>query len=269
VSAPVAILIDAVNASISTVSYERSQISELLRRNGGKLDRPVTVLLFNGKGLQNIGGPSKDGNLLATAIDKADVTLHPFRRAQGFYGDVDRIQASLNMVAGVAKQHLNRPGREMLIWISPGWPLLPYSNLAPDNQQLQSIFNQIVALSTDLRLAHISIYSLYPNAPGAVDLEWDRYKEYLKGVPSRDKAQIGNLALQVLATQSGGRVLNYTDKYLGSEVADCLAEADEPYYSIHFDPPPAGHKDEFHSLKITVNRSGLTVRTNHGYYNEP
>ena len=47
-----------------------------------------------------------------------------------------------------------------------------------------------------------------------------------------------------------------------------MAEIGE-YYTIAFMPPQAAGLDEYHDLKVVVNKPGLTARTYTGYYNEP
>lgn len=266
--AQVLIVIDAVNTALTDVSYVRQQMVEFLGRNDGKLDRPVSILLFNGNGVQKLGGPTRDGTMLMKAVQQADVSLHPFRRSQGFYGDVERIQFSLDALNSIAIQQFKQPGRTMILWLCPGWPLLPWANSTPTQQQLDSIFGQVVGMSTNLRLAHISLYSMDPNRmPDS--MEWNRYKDYLKPATSSKRVEMGNLALQVLATQTGGRALNFSNRYLSEEIADTLTDADATFYTFHFNAPVAAHKDEFHSLKVAVNKPGLTVHTNVGYYNQP
>jgi VWFA-related protein len=269
-SVPVLIVIDTINEPLTEVAYVRQEMANFLRKNNGKLDRPVSILLLNGNGVQTLAGPSRDGNALAKAVDQADTMLHIFRRAQGFYGDVDRVQFSLNALNYIAGQELKQPGRKMLLWISRGWPLLPWANSTPTERQLKWNFAQIVAMSTNLRLARISLYSMDPNRTAGEDsILWNRYKDYLKPVVSAKRVELSNLALQVLAVQSGGRAFNYSSKFLSEEIAETLVDADAPYYTIHFDAPATTQKDEFHSLKITTNQPGTTVISNYGYYNEP
>ncbi len=90
------------------------------------------------------------------------------------------------------------------------------------------------------------------------------YESFLKGVSSADKVQNGNLGLQVLAVQSGGRVLTSSNDITKS-LATCLAEA-KVFYTLSFDSPPADHPDEYHSLQIKIAKAGLIARTRTGYY---
>ena len=84
---------------------------------------------------------------------------------------------------------------------------------------------------------------------------------------SARKVTYGNLALQVLATQSGGRVLN-SNNNISSEIADCVRDY-KAFYTISFEAPPADHPDEYHTLEVKVDKPGLTARTRTGYYAQP
>ena len=76
-----------------------------------------------------------------------------------------------------------------------------------------------------------------------------------------------DLALQVLATQSGGLVLNSNNDLTGllkQAVDDTKAS-----YQISFDPRPADHPEQFHQLQVQVAKPGLIARTRYGYYTQP
>jgi VWFA-related protein len=77
----------------------------------------------------------------------------------------------------------------------------------------------------------------------------------------------GDLALKVLATQTGGRIFGPNND-LANQIEHCIADANN-FYRISFDPPATDQADEYHDLKVTVDKPGVTVRTNTGYYNEP
>jgi len=230
---------------------------------------PVQLLAFNGEGAHEIAPPSQDGNALASALEKAGTNLHPIRRSEAFWGAVERLQLSLNTLDKLAEEEGKLPGRKLLFWIAPGWPMLIGTQSYPDGKELQTFFDAIVSMSNKLRLARITLYSLDPaRTPGADFFEWEYYKSYLKGVPDAKHAVAADLALQVLAAQSGGKVMNYRTKYMWQEIAANIADADDSYF-LAFDAPPAEHMDEYHALKITVDKPGFTAHTRSGYYNEP
>jgi VWFA-related protein len=255
----VMILFDTVNSSVLDVAYQRDQVATFLRENGGQLAYPVSLLIMDGDGSRRLTGASRDGNALAEQL----------RRAEAGYGQLERIQLSVTSLAALAAEEATRPGRKILIWLSPGWPLLASTDAQVTQRETKTYHDSVVALSAALRQSRITLDSIDPvrNA-GADSAEWFRYQEYRKPVTRKDHAYAGNLALQVLAEQSGGRAMNYSKAYLSGEIAECLADADT-YYYLTFDTPAAPHMDEYHALKITVNKPGLTVMTRSGYYDEP
>ena len=89
----------------------------------------------------------------------------------------------------------------------------------------------------------------------------------MKGVPTEKQADVGNLGLKVLATNTGGRILG-PDNDLAAQINECVADANA-FYRLSIDPPAPEHADEYHDLKVQVNHPDVTVRTNAGYYIEP
>ena len=115
----------------------------------------------------------------------------------------------------------------------------------------------------------MSVYSVsapWPGMGGDPDTRF-LYQDFLKGVRTPRQADSGNLALKVLVTQSGGRILGPNNQ-LASQIDECIADANM-FYSISFDPPPTEHPNEYHDLTLVVAKAGMTVRTTTGYYDQP
>jgi hypothetical protein len=93
------------------------------------------------------------------------------------------------------------------------------------------------------------------------------YKEFLKGVVSYEPVLPGDLALPVLAVQSGGRVFN-SNNDLEVALAHCAMDANA-FYVLSFDTARADRPDEYHSLAVTVDKPGIEARTRTGYYAQP
>jgi len=134
---------------------------------------------------------SRDGNALITDLNQKEPALHTITRSQGFYGAADRQQLSLNALKQLLNYETARPGRKLVIWISPGWPLLtgPDVELTPKNQQW--VFNTIVGLSDGLRQARITLYQIDPL--GMADAgEWrtSYYEEFVKGVKNATRCRL-------------------------------------------------------------------------------
>ena len=258
------ILFDTVNSEFDAVSYTRQEVDTFLRRNGGRLALPVSILWLTNDGVDGQSEPSLDGNALAAQLEAAEGRLRSITRAAGEYGAIERFQFSTRMLHGIALRELTRPGRKLLIWAGPGWPLLDVPNIEISGKGQQSLFGEIVQLSTLLRAAHISVYSISPGMSGP---DTFIFQSFVKGVKKENQARIPDLNLKVLAVQSGGLVLPPTND-LTASIDTCLRDA-SVYYSLSFEPPPADGPNQYHELKLKIDKPGLTARTATGYYDQP
>ena len=265
----VILLIDATNLPFQQVSFTRQEIVRFLRQNGGHLAQPVSIMLLTDAGLRVQPRPSVDGNALVTVVDQIKGSIHTINSAEGAEGDLERFQLSVRKMATIGENEARRPGRKLLIWVGPGWPMLDSDNYLFSDKDQQRYFDTIVETSSRLREARITVYSVHAADPGLGAMPDRRfmYQGFLKGVKSSQQADTGNLALKVLALQSGGRILG-PDNDLAGQINSCIAEVNA-FYTLSFDPPHANHPDEYHDLKVQVEQPGLTVRTNTGYYNQP
>lgn len=257
------LLLDTVNLGFQEVSRARQQTANFLRQNGGHLAQPVSVVEFNDDGMKLLLQPSTDGNALAEQLDHAGSKLRTIGRSSQ-NGTFDRFSLSLNWIDIVAASEVKRPGRKLLIWAGPGWPLLDRPNLQISTKDQQHMFSEIVKLSTSLREAHMALYSVNMGDPG---LGTYLYQGFVKGVKTPEKANPPNLGLKVLAVQTGGRVMS-PDNDIAAQIEACVQDA-TAWYTIWFDPPRADKPDEYHDLKIEVDKPGLVARTSTGYYNQP
>jgi VWFA-related protein len=264
----VILIVDEVNVGYERVAYERDEIKRFLKQNGGKLEHPISMAFFSDTKTEIQDNPSTDGNSLLAAFDQSVNTLHTIRRSTGIYGAEDRLQISLDMLHALAARETPKPGRKLVIWISPGWPMLsgPRTNL--DSRTQQMVFNSVVAASTALREARITLYSVDPlGLADSGGLRTTYYEEFLKGVTKPSQVQIGNLALQVIATQTGGLAF-----YGSNDIVDglhrCIADADA-FYVMTMQAAPADRSNDYHSLEVRVGTPGLKARTRTGYYAQP
>jgi VWFA-related protein len=264
----IVLVVDAVNASPQSVSYERGEVKKFLLRNGGKLVQPVSLVVFTDTGTKVQNGSSRDGNVLAALYDQYETGLRSINRSQGFYGAAERFDLSLKTLTSIATDEGKRSGRKLMIWISPGWPLLTGPDTELTHRDAQQLFNSIASASTLLRQARITLYGVDPlGLADAGGIRITYYEEFLKGVTSPSRAVPADLSLQVLAVQSGGRVVNSSND-LTAEVTNCAADADA-FYVLSFNAIPADQENEYHALEVKVDRPGIKVRTRTGYYAQP
>lgn len=262
----IVLVIDAVNTPLSSIAYERDEAKKFLLKNGGKLAIPVSLVFFTDHATET-GAPSRDGNVLAKQLDQYAIGLRTSTRSQGLYGATDRYSLSMQALDAMIGYEQHRPGRKLMVWFSDGWALLSGVNVQPSQKEEQGIFARIVAISTRLREARITIYQIAPyGSEAAGSLRSSYYEEFLKGVKSANQSVYGNLGLPVLAVQSGGRVFNTTNDLTGA-LASCASDADY-FYVIGFDSLPADDPNEYHTLQIKVDKAGTKARTRTGYYNQ-
>jgi VWFA-related protein len=262
------LMVDEVNTTFDRVAYERGQIKKFLSQNGGKLDQPLSLGFFSDTGTEIQNHPTQDGNELLAAFDQHETSLRTIRRSTGFYGAEERLDLSLNTLSKLAAAEAQEPGRKMIIWISPGWPLLSGPGVDLSNKQQQQLFGTIASVSTALRQARITLYSIDPL--GLADAGGTRvfyYKEFLKPVTAVRNVQVGSLGLQVLATQTGGLALNSSND-ITAQIDQCIADANA-FYTLTIDAAPADKPNDFHSIDVKVETPGLTARTRNGYYAQP
>lgn len=260
------VLMDNVNSGFEVVAQERIGIEKFLRANGGKLTHPTALAVLTDRGMETQGAYSHDGNALADALDRYDSSLRIVNRSAGVEGAAEELDDSLKALKTLVTYEVGRPHRKLILWVSPGWPLLSGPNINLSYMQQEGVFSDITWLSTELREAQITIDNVNPlgvdEGPGRTFM----YMEYLKGITKPGEDAMGNLALQVLATQTGGQVLSSSD--IAASLTQCAADTGA-YYEITFEPPPVEHRDVYHRLEVKVARPGLTAHTNSGYYAEP
>jgi VWFA-related protein len=261
------LVVDAVNARYDTVAYEKERIDKFLLAEGGELTHPLTLAVLTDKGTEIQQGSSRNGKELKAALDQYAIGLRTVTRSAGFYGAEERLDVSLKALNGLIAREEAKPGRKIILWVSPGWPLLSGPGVQLDNKQQQRLFEQVVALSTRLRQARITLYNINPIGTGENLLRADYYKAFLKGVAKPGQVDLGDLGLQVLATQTGGLAMT-SDNDITAMLQRSMRDANA-YYQISFAAAPGEHADEYHRVDVQVEKPGLVARTRNGYYAEP
>jgi VWFA-related protein len=266
----VILLIDTVDTSIDGVTDTRLQIGKYLSQNGGKLTNPTSIAVFSDSGLKMSGAPTLDGNALSTSLKATNaIGLGSLHKTGSSAGDSDRFVSSmtgLNALVGVKSK---APGRKLVIWFSAGWPLLTGAEISMTLKTKQDLFASVVATSEALRRFHITLYDIDPDNTLNAAKRGGKftYMSFVKGVPSAGDVAPSNLSLQVIATQSGGKVLiNGND--IAGEIQSCVDDANA-FYILSFARATSERPDQYHSLELKINKPGLTARTTTGYYAQP
>lgn len=264
----VVLLVDEVNTPFIGVARVRDEIEKFLGQHSGGLPRPASVVLLSDSGTTVRSTPVQDGNDLIAYLHRADSGLRTIRKKeQQMYAATDRQSLSVQALAQLAAYETPRPGRKLVVWISPGWPLFLGSGANMTTEDLQDVFGSVVALSDALRRARITLYQVDPIGAAKGEMQMPDFQQFFKGVGKFDQAHLGDLGLQALAYRSGGRILNAGNDIAG-EIATCVADG-IVFYEIAFDGQPGDGPNEYHELELKIDKPNLTVRAPSGYYAQP
>lgn len=263
--AKVIIVLDAVNIDYERVAFAREEIEKYLRSEGGQLTHPTAFALLTDNGMHLQDQYSTDGNAIAAAVEANITGLRQIRRSSQ-YGGFDRYNISIEGLRELVQREVSTPERKIVLFVSPGWPILsgPGIENALDSKQQKQLFDTLVNLITQMQRANVTLYTANPLGTGEGEVRATYYESFLKGVSESKRMEPGNLALQVLAVQSGGRAIDFNNDVaaiLRQSVADT-----QNYYVISFDPAPPDPKNYYHRVEVKVAKPDLTARARMGYY---
>jgi len=259
----VVLIVDTANTGYQNVNIVHTELDRFLRAEGGHLAQSVAIGVLSDRGMQMLGDFSSDGNVLSSELDQNNEGIRIFRTTGGGAG-AERWKLSLAGFRQIVGAEVRRPGHKVMIWVSPGWPLAGGVGRQFDSKQEQQIFADLVNLTNRLMQSRVTLYVVDPLGAAESVIRANNYKPYLKAVTKSNQVTVPNLALQVLAIQSGGLVFT-SNNDIAKLVQDCIADA-TPYYEISFEPPPSDHLDEYHHLEIKLADPSLTARARQGYY---
>lgn len=257
----VIVVVDTVNPGYSTVAFERQQLDKFFEADGGKLPYPTTLAIFSDNGTQIMRGYTQNGASLVKVFDRQTVALRAIRRSAGPEGAVERIQWSLRLVRQLITAEAGMPGRKIILWVSPGWPLLSGPDIYLSPRQERGLFDEVEDLTSELRQSRITLYAINPlGTSGALETF---YQSFLKPVRKPNQVEFGNLSLQVLAVHSGGLVLQ-SDNDVAALMQKAIGSV-RYFYQVSY-MPPAGEPDEYHAIQVKIAKPKLKARTTAGYY---
>jgi VWFA-related protein len=267
------LVLDEVNLANAQFDLVKDASIKFLRQNGGHLAQPTSVYWFTASGLYASAQPTTDGNALGEDVAQhwSPRVLWKVRTRHGAHTTSESERSALwngaiQTVYSVAIERREKPGRKVLVWMGFGWPA------RGPLEHRDTAFESLVELSTRIREARLVISQVATWSDPQIS-NFD-YTDYVAGVrtlsdleKSDPEDRVPRFALPVLALQSGGLVLDKSPD-LARAIRQCVEDASE-FYTMSFNPPHAAQPDEYHDLKVQINASGLSARTNTGYYDQP
>lgn len=262
------ILFDNVNMGFGGDSIARDQIMNLLQKPGNHIVFPVSLLMITDTGLRQLGTASSDPQELLATLKKEGGELRDIGRSAGFWGAAEREENAVNALNTLVRAAGEMPGRKQVIWLGPGWPIFDNPTITYTDTELHDVFDEVVLLSNEMTKAQVTLYDVDPlGSRDAGSFRTFAWESFTKPVREWSKALPADLALQVIATHSGGLVLNGSNDVAG-EVNRC-AEDGAGWYTITFMPQSSEKPDIWHSVDVRLDKPGLIARTRPGYYAQP
>jgi VWFA-related protein len=252
--------------------------------HNAKAPSSESVALSNRQAFVRRIAPSTDGLALAKALEQIVVPISRMPDAQGAEGESEKARLTIQALDAIGTTELRLDGPKTLIWLTPGW-----SPFARSTKTQAALFDTIAYFADLLRDARITLDFIdtqgvfagaetTPSAPlnasqiafqnravplanGQPTLNW--YQSYYRAVTKQSQASINDLALQVLAYQSGGVVLGRNNDLI-QQISRCINDA-RSSYELSFKPAnvPDGN---YHDLELRVRRRNVIVRVRRGYY---
>lgn len=268
----VLIMLDLINVGINTVAWAREQVGEYLKQDDGKLVYPSSIGVLDERGARVMNGSTTDGNALRAALQNMKSDLRFVNRMAGWEGRDDLMETSIQQFSQLLASERIRPGRKLILFISPGCPMLPNQGAEEFTAGAQWSFNVDVSLTNQIRDSRAAIYDLDTydlgnrhQDEGAQDPFY--YQSFLKPVTKWQQAQYPDLALGVFAIHSGGRVM-VNGRRISGEIDDAMRDAGS-YYEMTYAAPPDSVPNQYHAIDVRVNQPGAMVQTLTGYYADP
>jgi VWFA-related protein len=257
------ILIDAINPAESTVASARHDLTMYLGR-AGRMPIPTSLVFLTPDGLKIQGQSTREPSVLQANLESNPTSLRTFLNSS--YNNAEALREKSLMAMNVLAVKLARkPGRKLVIWVSPGWREFIFQSSRMSRKDQEELFSYEASLAVALRAARITLYSVDPNGAECVTCSQNSYyKNYLKGPYAAKDADHNDLLLQALVTKSGGKVVTGKND-IAAMIDDCLADA-QHYYVLTYDAPASARETTFHEIKVEVGSPGAQIRTRTGYY---
>ncbi len=284
VNRTIAFIVDDLGLSFRSTEFVRETLRKFVaeQMQGGDL----VAIIRTGNGLGMLEQFTSDKRILYSAIEK--LTWNPLSRdmtptfadastevtddqadKQAVLDTFEEFRetnfstGTLGAIGFVVQGLRSLPGRKSVILLSDGFRV--YSQNSDDNttNQIIEAMKNLVEMAGRSRVVIYSMDAkgLQPFMPGAD----------VGGRPSAsavsDAQQSALEALDgpiYLANQTGGFLITNTND-LNTGIQQALYDQ-QSYYLLGFDPEDEKFDRRFHSIKIKVARSGLTVRTRSGFF---
>ena len=211
-------VLDEVNLSAEQLTQTKTAIAHFLLRNNGYLEFPCFLYRLTRDGLFSSLRSSMDGALLVAELEGTR-SLWTMWRAdlRSWESGLTPNRLSVRALGAIAIGQRDVSGHKVVVWIGPGWPV--------NGGDIS--FNEATELSTRLREARITLDNLNVWLSPVPSFN---YRDSLDTPRSQKDMQPAKMALQVIATHTGGLVLDSSED-LDRDIERCVEEG-RSFYTL-------------------------------------
>ena len=262
-------VLDELNTPFNEISYAALMLKKFLLAQPTLLSSPSMLVVVTDFGYQTLCDYTRDRNLILAKLDSRPPAIPALFTTTASNDTLT--QQSFALLQQIALSSAGMREHKNIIWIGRGFPSLVPSDLKPSSQE--SLTKAIRSTVTLLLNARVTVYKVDPEQFATSTTEVDIAASIDVGGGTVDAPSGGedpsaiNFNFNVFAQQTGGRYfygLNDLDRYIGSSI-----DAGGHFYTLSYRPPhdaPDTKDGTYHTIKISMNRPGLTATTRQGFY---
>jgi VWFA-related protein len=262
-------VLDELNTPFNEISYAALMLKKFLLAQPALLSSPSMLVVVTDFGYQTLCDYTRDRNLLVAKLDSRPPAV-PAQFTTTATNDT-LTQQSFALLQQIALSSAGMREHKNIIWIGRGFPSLVPSDLKPSSQD--SLNKAIRSTVTLLLNARVTVYKVDPEQFATSTTETDIAASIDVGGGTVDAPAGGedpsaiNFNFNVFAQQTGGHYfygLNDLDRYIGNST-----DAGGRFYTLSYRPPPNAPDTKdgtYHTIKIIMNKPGLTATTRQGFY---
>lgn len=266
-NAPVTVLVlDELNTRFEDMAFARQALEKYLNAQPATLTQPTALIAATNTKFQLLEDFTLDRGAVLAALKK-HFPEYPWRlmnSGKGGPGAAERLAMSLGSLEQIAEATSGHAGRKNIVWVGRGFPAVNLQDST--DRETASIQNAIQHVIDVMRDARITLTTIDPtaNTTAIVDIETPEDLDMAEGENGEDP-MTGQVNFQLLAPATGGRVYlsrNDVDAEIGTSIRDGGS-----YYTLSYTPTGASDAAKpYRSIRIKMNRPGLTATTRDGYY---
>lgn len=258
------LVLDELNTISADIMYAAEEMQRYLKAQPRILQQPTSIYLLTKKHLEPFAELTQDRDGLLAKLKTRFIELPPhYLDSGGVQGGADRLVASLMALDEVALANADQKGRKNILWIGNGIPILSDVTISGDDR---AKFEKWVHYTANwLEQTQTTVYTIDPRGVevSPTTISTGGFPTLLVG----PDLTAGELVFEAIAPESGGAIIRHRNDIDGA-IAKAVSDGGSGY-TLSYYPTDHNWDGGFRRIEVKLRSSGLTARTQHGYYAYP